>query len=133
MSKMEKVLGMLGSSHAGERASAALIISKMAKERGLTIVELLRREFGPKPSRPHREPPADRPHTYNWRKPVDDVDDSERTLINSLLRCRSMPLSRQERTFVYDTIMKKQRDSDLTPSERRTAEVIIARYFREDA
>lgn len=48
--RLEKLLGMLGSAHDGERASAALKIADMAKTRGITIVSLIIVEFQGAPS-----------------------------------------------------------------------------------
>ena len=39
-SRLEKLLGMLGSDHDGERAAAALMIANMAKKEGKTIADL---------------------------------------------------------------------------------------------
>jgi hypothetical protein len=39
--KLVKVLGMLGSAHAGERANAALAASQILKEAGLTWYDVL--------------------------------------------------------------------------------------------
>lgn len=43
--KLVKVLGLLGSSHAGERANAAEHASRMLKEAGLTWYDVLRVEI----------------------------------------------------------------------------------------
>lgn len=39
-SRLEKLLGMLGSEHDGERAAAALMIAKLAQKEGKTIAKL---------------------------------------------------------------------------------------------
>jgi hypothetical protein len=58
-SRLEKLLGMLGSSFDGERANAARMIAAMAEKKKLTIVDLV---YGvssarpqPQPKRPARE------------------------------------------------------------------------------
>ena len=128
MSKLEKVLGMLGSEHAGERAAAALKVSNIAKERGVTIVELLRREFGAKLPPRSRETYQPYTHPRERREPDYDVDDDERQLLNRVMRLRSKPLNYQNRQYVYDVIMKKKRDSDLTPHERAVCESLLQQY-----
>ncbi len=58
-SRLEKLLGMLGSSFDGERANAARMISAMAERKKVTIPELV---FGPGSSpRQDREQPRAKP------------------------------------------------------------------------
>jgi hypothetical protein len=49
-SRLEKLLGMLGSSFDGERANAARMIAAMAEKKGRTIVELIFGDAGPRAS-----------------------------------------------------------------------------------
>jgi hypothetical protein len=66
--RLEKLLGMLGSSFDGERANAGRMISAMAEKQGLTVVELIygarteqhrgRRQQKPRPEQPRDEPRA---------------------------------------------------------------------------
>ena len=137
MSKLEKILGMLGSEHEGERASAALLISRMAKERKLSIVEMLKLEFGGV----RRTTPPDLKFDVHQRyrdgarvEPTFDPEDSERTILNQLVRCRSKPLNRQERLFVNNVLLNTRirRDKDLNTTQKQTAEIIIARYFSSE-
>jgi hypothetical protein len=51
--RLEKLLGMLGSSFDGERANAARMIANMAEKKKLTITELI---YGTPSVRPHPEP-----------------------------------------------------------------------------
>lgn len=54
-SRLEKLLGMLGSSFDGERANAARMIAAMAEKKKLTIVDLI---YGVSSARPHPQPSA---------------------------------------------------------------------------
>lgn len=51
--RLEKLLGMLGSSFDGERANAARMIANMAEKKKLTITELI---YGASNARPRPEP-----------------------------------------------------------------------------
>lgn len=52
-SRLEKLLGMLGSSFDGERANAARMIAAMAEKKRLTIVDLI---YGVSSARPQPQP-----------------------------------------------------------------------------
>jgi hypothetical protein len=52
-SRLEKLLGMLGSSFDGERANAARMIAAMAEKKKLTIVDLV---YGGSSARPQPQP-----------------------------------------------------------------------------
>lgn len=52
--RLEKLLGMLGSSFDGERANAARMIANMAEKKKLTITELI---YGSSSARPHTAAP----------------------------------------------------------------------------
>lgn len=52
-SRLEKLLGMLGSSFDGERANAARMIAAMAEKKKLTIVDLV---YGSNSTRPQPKP-----------------------------------------------------------------------------
>jgi hypothetical protein len=56
--RLEKFLGMLGSSFDGERANAARMISAMAEKKSLTIPELIHRAFA-QDQWPGSQPPRD--------------------------------------------------------------------------
>jgi hypothetical protein len=66
--RLEKLLGMLGSSFNGERANVARVISAMAEKRRLTVVELIygaraqqyqgRQQQKPRPEQPKDDPRA---------------------------------------------------------------------------
>ncbi len=62
--KLVGVLGMLGSEHVGERASAALLASRMVRDRGITWSDLIGQ---PETSRRREDVPAD------WRADIDLV------------------------------------------------------------
>jgi hypothetical protein len=102
----------------------------MAKRRGVTIVELLKSELrlGIPASRPNNSYQPYKHYRERAPEPDDDVEEEERELINRLLQLRSKPLSHRERKFMYEIVMKKRRDKDLTVIERREAEAILARY-----
>lgn len=62
--RLTALLGMLGSEHAGERASAALLVERFRREHSLTWDEILAERGTPAPeapkaqSAPPREPPS---------------------------------------------------------------------------
>ena len=60
--KLVKVLGMLGSHHAGERASAGLQADRLVRERGLTWHQVI---VAAPPIAP-----ADEPEPVGWRQKV---------------------------------------------------------------
>jgi hypothetical protein len=61
--KLSKIVGMLGSAHAGERATAAAFIDAMAKRYKLTVNELMERAFAPASPPPPPPPPAPPPQS----------------------------------------------------------------------
>ena len=61
--RLEKLLGMLGSSFDGERANAARMIAAMADKKKLTITELIYGAPGARPQPQPRPAARERPHT----------------------------------------------------------------------
>lgn len=63
--RLEKLLGMLGSSFDGERANAARMIANMAEKKKLTITELI---YGAPSARPRPEPKYEqaKPQASPW-------------------------------------------------------------------
>jgi hypothetical protein len=68
-SKVDKFVGMLGSEHDGERANAARFLSKMAKDAGLSLVEMFVKVYGGTSSQAKPSPaPAASPPPYKPRR-----------------------------------------------------------------
>lgn len=78
--RLERILGMLGSEHAGERAAAGLHAEAFRKKHGLTWAELLNMApVGPEAvweddfeDEPEPEPPPPPPAKYQPRWPIHD-------------------------------------------------------------
>jgi hypothetical protein len=140
--RLEKMLGMLGSEHAGERASAALLISRMAKAEGATVVQLMEKAFAPpqyaKPAtgyggafrdwqttNPNRGRPV--------RQPVYDDDEFASEIISALRNVRAEHLGslrKEERTFIATVLTSCGNDASMTEAERISAETIIKKYSK---
>lgn len=119
--RLEKLLGMLGSEHDGERASAALKISDMARERQLMIVELIAIEFGSlkaKPKPVNVFTPKERPAP-------------EREMLNNLDKLRRDPgvwMTEKDDTFVGGVLKRRFADAEMTPKELEWVFDIFKRY-----
>lgn len=81
--KLAAVLGMLGSDHAGERAAAALIAARIAREAGLTWSELLAGS-AEKPATPTRTHPHWREMLAAARRHPERLSEWERRFIASI-------------------------------------------------
>lgn len=68
-SRLEKLLGMLGSSFDGERANAARMIAAMADKKKLTITELIYGAAGARPQSAPRQPPPPPPKQKAKERP----------------------------------------------------------------
>lgn len=133
--RLEKILGMLGSDFEGERANAALLIARMAKEEGVTIVGLMVKVFGTpswktvdydfgvrsSPAQAPQPPPSPRDWTF-----------ADSQILMALRRVRNFPLTISERKLVNTIITSKNKDSELTASEKIGAQAIIKRYLKEE-
>jgi hypothetical protein len=62
ITKLVRILGMLGSDHAGERASAGLLATRLLKQRGATWADVIGAPMLASPP----------PQTRNWRLVVAD-------------------------------------------------------------
>jgi len=122
--RLEKLLGMLGSSFDGERSNAARMISSMAEKKNLTITELI---YGAPASRPHasyQAPPQSKP------RPTSDKPKS-RTLLQSLLDIAStsdefeFTLTEWECQFAGDVSKRYSYDYELSEKQIVIAEKII--------
>ena len=70
--KLVRILGMLGSSFEGERASAALMASNLLKNLGLTWDEIVKKPDEKDQARPeqkaeYRDPPRGWEYGYDWK------------------------------------------------------------------
>jgi hypothetical protein len=135
--RLEKLLGMLGSSFDGERANAGGFIQKMAEKRKQTVVEMVRDVLGvverPKP----RPQPQQDPYDDFWDQMARKQRESARTtnrnhpgrgLLGKLWEKReSEHLSDWDRDFIYDICDRYFGEDDLTRKQREQAERILRR------
>lgn len=119
--RLEKLLGMLGSAFEGERASAALLLSNMAKAEKLSIVDLCKRELGGvRPTSTIRVEPRKPSRRQGW---------GEDYLLGELRNLRvSKDLTAWERQFIASVLSKYDSDEELSDAQRRSAEEIITKY-----
>lgn len=125
--RLRKLLGMLGSEFDGERASAALLISQMAKKEQLSIVELIERDLGkgtkPKTRQMFREATSD--PTAGWS----NWDFIDAPILNQLRKLRvSHDLSDWERRFIADILFRHNSDDQLSDDQREKASQIIDKF-----
>ncbi len=122
--RLEKLLGMLGSSFDGERANAARMISAMAEKKKLSITELIYGAQGARPQPVYREPPKRKPTSTN-DKP------KSRTLLQSLSDIAStsddfeFTLTEWECQFADDVSKRYSYDYELSEKQIVIAEKII--------
>jgi len=123
-SRLEKLLGMLGSSFDGERANAARMIAAMAEKKKLTIVDLVYGAPSVRPRRSFTEPPRQRTRQTN-DKP------KSRTLLQSLSDIAStsdefeFTLTEWECQFADDVSKRYSYDYELSEKQIVIAEKII--------
>ncbi len=130
--RLEKLLGMLGSSFDGERANAARMISAMAEKKNLTITELIygalsvRPQASYKPSKTNpAQPTADKPKSQPKSQP------KSRTLLQSLSDIAStsdefeFTLTEWECQFADDVSKRYSYDYELSEKQIVIAEKII--------
>lgn len=122
--RLEKLLGMLGSAFDGERANAARMISDMVARKKLTIVELI---FGPpkqKSSYRRYEPPPrqERAKVNKILQALKEIADQADNL--------EFVLTEWECQFAADVAARYESDYELSPKQVITAEKIIKKYER---
>ena len=70
--RLTKLIGMLGSAHAGERDNAAVFIQKLATKYKMSLTELMAHGLGkaaPPPPPPPRQPPPQQPKWHQQQPP----------------------------------------------------------------
>ena len=113
MSGLAPILNMLASDHAGERASAALIIARKAHRAGKTVAEFLATTQGP--------------DVLGQRTQRDD-------LLDKLLVCADHVATNEwERQFARDVALRYGRARQLSVKQREHAENIVLKVQRHEA
>ena len=133
--RVVKLVGMLGSSFAGEQANAASMLGNMARENKMTINELIAWAYKPEAAKdpPPKQPAYQRPAYSSWS--YDDEDDYDddygytgTSLIEGLRRAVGNPyLNDWERRFVNDVSRRYRSDYSLTEPQRRSARKILSK------
>lgn len=137
--RLEKLLGMLGSDFDGERANAALMISNMAKAAGKTIAEFVIQ--GGEPQIVYREKIVYRETpVYRYTPDPPDMGDERfyeagGTLLESLRNAlqHAIRLSQWEVDFATDMAHRYYSDDQLTKRQVQIAERIIRKVNKHDA
>jgi hypothetical protein len=132
--RLEKLLGMLGSSFDGERANAARMISAMAERHGLTVVELIsgvraqeyqdRRQQKPRPKQPKDDPRAEVMPDAMLKVLAEIADDPARYVF---------VLTEWEFQFAVDVSAHYTRDYQLSAKQLAVAEKIFRKVQRAKA
>jgi hypothetical protein len=132
--RLEKLLGMLGSSFDGERANAARMISAMAENQGLTVVELIygvraqeyqgRRQQKPRPKQPKDDPRAEVMPNAMLKALAEIANDPERY---------EFVLTEWEFRFALDVSARYSRDYELSAKQLAVVENIIRKARRATA
>ena len=120
--RLEKLLGMLGSSFDGERANAARMIAAMAEKREMTVVELIdsaRAQVHPPMPRP--EPSSDNPHAGA----VPDTMLKELAEIADHPERYELVLTGWELQFAVDVAGRYSRDYELSAKQLAVVERIL--------
>ncbi|WP_158268089.1 hypothetical protein [Bradyrhizobium sp. MOS002] len=132
--RLEKLLGMLGSSFDGERANAARVISAMAEKHGLTIVELIYGARGQEQRLHPRQSPGPEPPNDDLRaRPVPD------TMLKRLAQIADNPdryeviLTEWEFQFAVDVSARYSRDYELSTKQHVIVEKILRKAQRSTA
>ncbi|MGY3341960.1 hypothetical protein ACVWZ4_004338 [Bradyrhizobium sp. USDA 4472] len=119
--RLEKLLGMLGSSFDGERANAARLISAMAMKRGLTVVELIYSAYARLDWR--------RSQSGWWQE--DPRAEAMSTLLKGLAEIADDPdryevvLTEWEFQFAIDVSARYSRDYELSAKQHAVVEKIL--------
>lgn len=151
MSRLVKLLGMLGSDFDGERANAAAMIAKMAKDAKLSIADLVMRGgerivyrdrivyqdrivyrdrvvekivYRDRPSmRVTIDPERERRKDEGWpRQP---------SVLDQLRQARNEPLTEYEIEFIARVLDKYRYDFELSDRQMKVARRIIDKVFGE--
>jgi hypothetical protein len=133
-SRLEKLLGMLGSSFDGERANAARMISAMAEKQGLTVVELIYgvsaqehqggRQQKPRSKQPKGDPRAEVTPDTMLKALTEIADDPERY---------EFRLTEWEFHFAVDVSARYSRDYELSAKQLAIVEKILRKTHRATA
>jgi hypothetical protein len=133
--RLEKLLGMLGSSFDGERATAAAMIQRMAEAKKLTINELIAQAHMPASSggyRQQQKPPPPPPPPEPDFTDIDKADD----LLKMLRRIGEKPdiaarvLTPWEINFATDVSGRYSHDYDLSEKQLVIVEKILRKASR---
>ena len=125
--RLEKLLGMLGSSFDGERANAARMIAAMAEAKKITINELIAMAHLPASGQQQIKPP-----------PQDDFTDVDRAddLLRMLTRIAEKPelavrvLTAWEIQFATDVSARYEHDYELSEKQLVVTEKILRKAAR---
>jgi hypothetical protein len=88
--RLSKLLGMLGSTHDGERAAAGLKANQLVRDLGLTWSEII---VPPDAIPTHTDWHRIAEYCYRYRTALNDRD---RAFVSTLLTWRGMPSERQQ-------------------------------------
>jgi hypothetical protein len=127
--RLEKLLGMLGSSFDGERATAAAMIQRMAEAKKLTINELIALAHGPAGYQQQRAPPPPPEPDFT---DIEEADD----LLKLLRRIAEKPsiaarvLTPWEINFSTDVSGRYSHDYDLSEKQLVIVEKILHKASR---
>lgn len=130
-SRLEKLLGMLGSSFDGERATAAALIQRMAEAKKLTINELIAKAHMPAGNQRQHSPPPPPPPEPDFTD-IDKADD----LLKMLCRIAEKPdiaarvLTPWEINFSTDVSARYSHDYDLSEKQLVIVEKILRKASR---
>jgi hypothetical protein len=132
--RLEKLLGMLGSSFDGERANAARLISAMAEKQNLTVLELI---YGACAQEQRGRPPQGR----RPQPPKDDLRAKAMpdTLLKVLTEIAGNPasyefvLTKWEIDFAVDVSARYSRDYELSARQLAVVEKIVLKARRAAA
>ena len=128
--RLEKLLGMLGSSFDGERATAASMIQRMAEAKKLTINELIAQAHSPSTGYQRQPPPPPDPEPDFTD--IDRADD----LLKMLRRVAEKPdvaarvLTPWEINFSTDVSARYSHDYDLSEKQLVIVEKILRKASR---
>jgi hypothetical protein len=138
--RLEKLLGMLGSSFDGERATAAAMIQRMAEAKKLTINELIAQAHMPAAFSGYRQPPPPPPPEPEprYRESEPDFTDIDKAydLLKMLRRIAEKPdiaarvLTPWEINFSTDVSARYSHDYDLSEKQLVIVEKILRKASR---
>jgi hypothetical protein len=121
-SRLEKLLGMLGSSFDGERANAARAIASMAERKKLTITELI---YGPVSARHEQPRPQPRKPAASTGKPKTNTILHGLREIAKNSEAYEFTLTDWECQFADDVSTRYSYDYELSEKQIIVAEKII--------